>query len=149
MANGKTLRQLIKAGSSGDSSAFRRASEAIISEERQKQHHLLANDLEQILYGSDLNLKVSSNTARVRYDVPVDKERGLPLLDIRTPKRSLDEVILPPSSSAALEEILEENRRADVLRSYGMKPAGKVIFFGPPGCGKTLAAEIGRASCRE
>ena len=23
-----------------------------------------------------------------------------------------------------------------------MKPAGKVIFFGPPGCGKTLAAEV-------
>lgn len=79
---------------------------------------------------------------QLRYDVPIDKERGLPLLDIRAPKRSLDEVILPPSSSAALEEILEENRRGDVLRSYGMKPAGKVIFFGPPGCGKTLAAEV-------
>ena len=25
---------------------------------------------------------------------------------------------------------------------HGMKAAGKVIFFGPPGCGKTLAAEV-------
>jgi SpoVK/Ycf46/Vps4 family AAA+-type ATPase len=142
MANGKILRQLFKAGTAGDAEAFRLASKAVIEEERQKQHHLLANDLEQILYGGDLNLRAAGNVTRAHYDVPVDKERGLPLLDIRTPKRSLDEVILPPSSSAALEEILEENRRADVLRSYGMKPAGKVIFFGPPGCGKTLAAEV-------
>jgi len=42
----------------------------------------------------------------------------------------------------ALEELLEEHRRGDVLRSYGMKPSSKVIFYGPPGCGKTLAAEI-------
>ena len=106
MANGKVLRQLFKAGTSGDAEAFRLASKAVIEEERLKQHHLLANDLEQILYGGDLNLRVA-NVPRTHYDVPVDKERGLPLLDIRTPKRSLDEVILPPSSSAALEEILE------------------------------------------
>jgi len=36
MANGKILRQLIRAGASGDSAAFRLASEAIITEERQK-----------------------------------------------------------------------------------------------------------------
>lgn len=142
MANGKILRQLFRAGTAGDADAFRLASEAVIEEERQKQHHLLANDLEQILYGAEASLRASSSAPRLSYDVPVDRERGLPLLDIRGPKRSLDEVILPPSSSAALEEMLEEHRRADVLRSYGMKPANKVIFFGPPGCGKTLAAEV-------
>ncbi len=142
MANGKVLRQLFRAGTMGDRDAFRRASQAVIEEERQKQHHLLANDLEQILYGGDINSRSASNTQRANYDIPVDKERGMPLLDIWMPKRSLDEVILPPSSANALEEILEENRRDDVLRSYGMKPATKVIFFGPPGCGKTLAAEV-------
>ena len=54
MANGKILRQLIKAGSSGDADAFRQASEAVIRNERGKQHHLLANDLENILYGLSL-----------------------------------------------------------------------------------------------
>jgi len=29
-----------------------------------------------------------------------------------------------------------------VLRSYGMRASGKILFFGPPGCGKTLAAEV-------
>ncbi|MGJ3246770.1 MAG: AAA family ATPase [Elainellaceae cyanobacterium] len=140
MANGKILRQLIKAGASGDAAAFRRASEAVIKEERQKQHHLLANDLEQILYGEQLAL----STARMKnfpLDIPVDKERGLPLLEIRQPQRSLEEIVLPNLSIEAIEELLEEHRRQDVLHTYGMQPSGKVIFYGPPGCGKTLAAE--------
>ncbi|MDF3691444.1 ATP-binding protein, partial [Enterobacter hormaechei] len=139
MANGKVLRQLIKAGATGDVAAFRCVSEVIIEEERQKQHHLLANDLEHILYGDHA---IQTSRVPAAPPVPVDKERGLPLLDIRQPSRSLDEIVLPESSSDAVEEILEENRRADVLRTYGMKAISKVIFFGPPGCGKTLAAEV-------
>lgn len=142
MANGKILRQLFKAGTLGDSAAFRLASEAIIEEERQKQHHLLANDLEKILYGGDAHAQSPGRKFAFEYDIPVDKERGLALLDIRPPKRSLEEMILPQASSDVIEELLEEHRRAEVLRSYGMKPSGKIIFFGPPGCGKTLAAEV-------
>ncbi|NOK64000.1 MAG: AAA+-type ATPase, SpoVK/Ycf46/Vps4 family [Chloroflexi bacterium AL-W] len=141
MANGKILRQLIKAGATGDSKAFRRFSEAIIEDERQKQHHLLANDLEQILYGEHLQ-QVSGNVHSFIPNPPLDKERGLPLLDIRQPKRSLEEIILPELSMLALEELLEEHRRSDILRSYGMKASNKAIFYGPPGCGKTLAAEV-------
>lgn len=141
MANGKILRQLIKAGVSGDSDAFRRASEAVIQDERQKQHHLLANDLEQMLYGEYLK-PVKQNGRSALPVPPVDKERGLPLLDIRQAQRPLEEMVLPESSQVAIEELLEEHRRADVLRSFGMKPSGKVIFHGPPGCGKTLAAEV-------
>lgn len=141
MASGKTLRQLIKAGASGDSTAFRRASEVVISEERQKQHHLLANDLEQILYGDKL-LPPEHGLSRILPKVPSDKERGLPLLDIHQPRRTIEEIILPQETLSAIEKLLEEHRRQDVLRSYGMKASNKVIFFGPPGCGKTLAAEV-------
>ncbi|WP_438866514.1 AAA family ATPase [Pseudomonas sp. L1(2025)] len=141
MASGKILRQLIKAGTAGNKDDFHRASEAIIEEERQKQHHLLANDLEKILYSSSSPMVLPSSS-RLIGPVPVDKERGLPLLDISTPKRSLDELVLPKNKIGMIEEFLEEHRRSDVLRSYGMQPSNKVIFFGPPGCGKTLTAEI-------
>ncbi len=141
MANGKVLRQLIKAGSKGDTNAFRKVSEAVIAEERQKQHHLLANDLEQILYGE--SPKPSQNTElQFLSEAPVDRERGLPLLDIRQPHRSIEEIVLPDDTLLAVEEFLEENRRCDVLQSYGMRPSSKAIFYGPPGCGKTLTAEV-------
>ncbi|MBV1883811.1 MAG: ATP-binding protein [Pseudomonadales bacterium] len=141
MANGKILRQLIKAGAAGDSEAFRRVSENIIEDERQKQHHLLANDLENILYGEHVE-KNPSDSRKMVSNAPLDKERGLPLFDIKQPQRSLEEIILPVQNTLIIEELLEEHRRNDVLRSYGMKASNKVMFYGPPGCGKTLAAEV-------
>ncbi|MFZ3208355.1 MAG: ATP-binding protein [Geobacteraceae bacterium] len=141
MPSGKVLRQLIKAGATGDTGAFRQVSEEVIRDERLKQHHLLANDLEQILYGNSKPL-ASNSLSRLMPAVPTDKERGLPLLDIRQPQRSLEELVLPRLPQAAIEELLEEHRRLDVLRTYGLRASSKVLFFGPPGCGKTLAAEV-------
>jgi len=141
MPSAKVLRQLIRAGATGDSGAFRHASEEVIRDERLKQHHLLANDLEQILYGTAKPL-ASNSLSRLLPSVPTDKERGLPLLDIRQPQRSLEELVLPRLPQAAIEELLEEHRRLDVLRTYGLRASSKVLFFGPPGCGKTLAAEV-------
>ena len=141
MSSGKVLRQLIKAGAAGDIATFRQVSEEVIREERLKQHHLLANDLEQILYGQSKPFTPNS-LSRLMPAVPTDKERGLPLLDIRQPQRSLEELVLPLSTQAAIEELLEEHRRVDVLRTYGLRASAKVLFFGPPGCGKTLAAEV-------
>lgn len=140
MASGKILRQLLKAGSIGDKDAFRLASESIIEEERLKQHHLLANDLEKILYSS--NSEKLGKVTRLIPPAPSDKERGLPLLDVKHPQRSLDELVLPREGLDAIEELLGEHRRADILKSYGMRPSNRVLFFGPPGCGKTLTAEV-------
>lgn len=141
MASGKVLRQLITAGANGDIENFRRVTEAVIQDERQKQHHLLANDLEKILYGEHLKSEKPLDR-NVLPLPPTDKEQGLPLLDMRHPQRSLEEIIVNKNTHLAIDELVEENRRADLLQSYGMKPSKKVLFYGPPGCGKTLAAEV-------
>ncbi len=139
MASGKILRQIIKAGATGDSTAFKEASEAVIREERQKQHHLLANDLEKILYGDISNQGLTS--FRVKENVPTD-ERGLPLLVLRQPSRTLEDVVFSPDNQLAIDDLLEEYHRGDVLKSYGLRPADRILFCGPPGCGKTLTAEV-------
>jgi len=141
MASGKVLRQLITAGANGDIESFRKVTEAVIQDERQKQHHLLANDLEKILYGEHLKSEKPLDR-NVLPLPPTDKEQGLPLLDMRHPQRSLEQIIVNKNTHSAIDELIEENRRADLLQSYGMKPSKKVLFYGPPGCGKTLAAEV-------
>ncbi|MEQ6342836.1 MAG: ATP-binding protein [Gammaproteobacteria bacterium] len=140
MASGKILRQLIRAGASGDLAAFKDASESIIQEERQKQHHLLANDLERILHGDIYQAQPLRHGLKER--IPTDQERGLPLLTLREPTRRLDEVVLSQEGRQAIEELLEQHHRGDVLRSYGLRPADRVLFCGPPGCGKTLTGEV-------
>jgi len=56
--------------------------------------------------------------------------------------REEKDIVLSKSTQSLFTEILNEHNRADVLRSYGLQPAQKLLFCGPPGCGKTLAAEV-------
>ncbi len=74
-------------------------------------------------------------------DLPKDHERGAALVEVIEPSRSLDDLVLAPDTRQILDRILAENRRADLLYSHGLRPANKIIFCGPPGCGKTVAAE--------
>jgi len=142
MASGKLLRQLIKSGVDKDDAGFMRISEALIAEERQKHHNLLANDLEKILYGSN-SLSGSKKVTQLslKQNIPVDKERGLPLLELKEPVRGLDDVILGDTNKESIKRILKEYNREEVLRSWGMRPVERVLFCGPPGCGKTVSAE--------
>jgi SpoVK/Ycf46/Vps4 family AAA+-type ATPase len=140
MAEGRLLRKLIRAGSHADPEEFRTAAEELIRLERDKKHHLLANDLERILYGE------RSSGLRPRppiiQDFPKDRERGLALLELREPVRDLNDIVLSDENRSVLQETLLEQSRTDLLASYGLRPISRLLFCGPPGCGKTLATEV-------
>jgi SpoVK/Ycf46/Vps4 family AAA+-type ATPase len=139
MASGKLLRQLIKTGAEGNHEAFQQVSKEVILEERSKNHHLLANDLEKILYGRSNSIK--NFPFALNGKLPRDRERGVPLLHIKEPTRRIEDVVLSDENSSLLEEILQELHKAEVLKSYGLYPVDRLLFCGPPGCGKTLTAE--------
>lgn len=139
MAEGRLLRQLIRAGAQGNGGAFRQAAEDVIREERAKNHHLLANDLERILYGEDSTRQA---LPRRSYEIPKDGERGLELLSVRAPVRDLKDVVLAPENASVVEEVLLQQSRTDVLASHGLRPIQRLLFYGPPGCGKTSTAEV-------
>ena len=144
MASGKLLRQLFKGVAQGDEESYRSAAEKIIAEERDKHHHLLANDLQRILQSGvpDFTgdaLRISSIKPA---DIPKDIERNLPLLEVRVPCRFLGDVVLSDHIKSVVEEVILEQEREELLRSHGLKPKSKLLFCGPPGCGKTLTAEV-------
>lgn len=140
MASGNLLRKLIKTGAENNLEAFKRVSEEVIRGEREKKHHLLADDLERILYGR--SSKLGSSYLSLVKQVPTDKERGLPLLYIKEPVRRMEDVILSDNNASLLEEVLQEHHRNELLKSHGLSPSDRLLFFGPPGCGKTLTAEV-------
>jgi SpoVK/Ycf46/Vps4 family AAA+-type ATPase len=140
MATGKLLRQLIKTGTEGNYEAFREVSEEVIRQERLKKHHLLANDLEKILYGRANSIPKFPNS--LVQNLPKDKENGVPLVHLKEPTRRLEDVVLSDETSSILEEILQEIHKEEILKSHGLYPVDRLLFCGPPGCGKTLTAEI-------
>lgn len=139
MTQSRTLRRLIRSGSAGDAGEFRRAAEDLIREERQKKHHLLANDLEQLL---DQGAAPGKRAPRRGYEVPRDRERGMPLLDVRAARRDLGDIVLSDTNRVGLDEVILEHGRAELLASHGLRPTSRLLLCGPPGCGKTTAAEV-------
>jgi SpoVK/Ycf46/Vps4 family AAA+-type ATPase len=151
MASGDIVQRLFTAYAKGDSSAFRSAAQDFIAEEKRKNHHVLARELERILAtaaspnGSngksqpqfELLTAITTNGA----GLPHDRERSAVLVEIRAAQRDVDEMVFSEETRAALNRIVQENRRGEVLRSHGLHPANRILFCGPPGCGKTAAAE--------
>lgn len=135
MARAALLLDLVRAGARGDQVLFRKALEALISEERAKQHHILADQLAAHLNagGSTTALGVS---AAVRRNGPSTEP-----FHESAPERRLEELLLPEVVQKAGRELVEEHRRADLLRAHNIEPRHRVLLAGPPGNGKTSLAE--------
>lgn len=133
MARADLLLDLVRAGARGDQALFRKALEALVAEERAKQHHILADRLAAYLYQNE-------NTNRI----PAPTRRDGSTTDLFyevTPIRSLNDLILPKVVTTACRELIEEHNRADLLRAHNLEPRHRVLLAGPPGNGKTSLAE--------
>ena len=134
MSRADLLVNLVKAGTQGDQQLLRTTVEAMAAEERAKHHHQLANKLEE-------NLRAA--TARPHASEVVrayDGGHGGLLYEIE-PRRTVDSLFLNDQVTQATLELIEEQQRKDLLRSYGVEPRHRVLLSGPPGNGKTSLAE--------
>jgi ATPase subunit of ABC transporter with duplicated ATPase domains len=134
MARADLIVNLVRAGAQGDQKLFRSTVEALAAEERAKRHTQLADKLEENLRGAATPQR-SPEVVR-----SFDGGHGGLLYEIQ-PKRSLDSILLTPELSTAGRELIEEQQRSDLLRSYGLEPRHRVLLSGPPGNGKTTLAE--------
>ncbi|MFD0930687.1 AAA family ATPase [Methylophilus glucosoxydans] len=131
MSRADLLVNLVKAGSQNDQKLLRSTVDAIVAEERAKQHHVLAKKLED-------NFKSNSSNAEVVRSF--DGGHGGLLYEIE-PRRTLSSLLLTDDTQQAVLELIEEHQRRDLLRSYSLEPRHRILLEGPPGNGKTSLAE--------
>lgn len=130
MARADLILDLVEAERRGDRDKFRVLVEAVIAEERANQHHLLADRLSEIITTTGQSLVRDDRAASIR-----------DLAHEVVPNRRLDDLELAPVPCRVVAELIEEQRRADLLRSYGIEPRNRLLLSGPPGNGKTSVAE--------
>lgn len=134
MSRADLLINLVKAGSEGDQRLLRTTVEAMAAEERAKHHHQLAERLVE-------NLGTAPAKSRPADVVrSFDGGHGGLLYEIE-PRRTFDSLLLNEIVRSACRELVEEQHRRELLRSYGVEPRHRVLLSGPPGNGKTSLAE--------
>ena len=139
MARADLLKKLFRGYRHGDGGAFIEAAKEIVEDERKKQHNILADDLTRILNNGVVPGGVE--TSQGFEVVPKDPDRGTKLLEIRRPDRYLSDLVLSSYQEGILEEVMAQFRQWEVLEANGLRPSNKLLFCGPPGCGKTASAE--------
>ena len=134
MARADLLIDIVKAGAEGDQELFRKVLEALITEERSKQHNILADRLAE-------HLNINGKPIRPeRMFTAVSSAETKYYLEVR-PRRGIADLVLPPLIHNVCMELVEEHNRADLLRAHNIEPRNRVLLVGPPGNGKTSLAE--------
>ena len=140
MASADLIKKIFRSFKQRDDQAFIAAALEIIAEEKRKNHNVLARDLQRIIENG--NNSLHNNHIMNFQKLPRDKERSTVLVEVRTPQRYISDIILDDNLRQQLDTIFNEYRAKPILKTYGLTPRLKLLFAGPPGCGKTLCAEI-------
>ena len=139
MARADLIPDLIKTSFEGNKYQFKKVVEALIAEERSKQHLLLADklqsELDAMLRSADKDLQGRNVAATAVAPVVNNFLQEVPV------RKSFDDVILPDEVKKIVKLFVEEQLRADLLRSYSLEPRHKIMLVGKPGTGKTSFAE--------
>lgn len=139
----ENLRTLIVSHKGHDESGFRRSAEAIIRELSVENRPGEARTLREALGTQNGNGQRPAQTAEL--SLITKPTHGLVSMRHVTTAPAL---VFCDVTNSSLQNILFENREAHRLGEAGLRPKSRLLFWGPPGCGKTaaaawLAAELG------
>lgn len=139
MARADLLKKLFSSYNNNDRESFLKTAQEIITDERKKNHTLLADELERVLSNNKKGNTYAYSTVR-SISSSVNKEEKL--VEIMYPSKYFDDIILDSDKAQLLEDIIRQFQNWDILVSNGVSPVSRFLFYGPPGCGKTLCANV-------
>jgi SpoVK/Ycf46/Vps4 family AAA+-type ATPase len=139
MAASEMIQELIRAHVARDSERFRTIALQLAASEARAGHRKVAGRIRDLV-------EEGREQARPVQEPPTPIVR--PPRDLRGvlatsyPKERLRDIILAAEPKRALTRVLREHRSGPRLGEWGLLPRRKLLFYGPPGCGKTLAASV-------
>lgn len=138
MSNAKQILAMIRSRAEGDEESFYSIALQVAAAEARQGRRQTAEELR-----AEVD-KARARTSRgasvpIQFSSPRGSVEGL--LELRTPRFKLKDVVLDERLLERFSDVLRQQRKREWLREHGRTPTRRVLFVGPPGSGKTMSAE--------
>lgn len=139
MATSSQLKALLQSHGSGDDERFYATAMQMAAAEARRGHQALAEEIKQLVDSAKLR-KANSKAVAPVYHIAQPQGEAADLLDHVDTGCKVGDLILSEPLHNRVSRILDEQRNLSRLKEYGLRPRQRLLFTGPPGCGKTMTA---------
>jgi SpoVK/Ycf46/Vps4 family AAA+-type ATPase len=146
VATAEQIKALLQSHVSGDDDLFRSVALQIAAHEATKGNDRLARELRDLVARAQRGQAPAGSPRAVPIARPSGELAGLVLASY--PSMRLSDMVLSDSVRSHIEQIIEQQRQRDLLRSHGLSSKRKILLVGPPGCGKTMTASVLAGECQ-
>lgn len=143
----KLVSEIIKCHFVSDE-AFYNAVFSLIEDEEKKGNVGVATEFRNVYISSSNNSATQTCKKQSVKDsffstmsLPKDKESSFELFELLFPTERFDQVVLSKNIKRKLNEIISERSKLKDMEKHNISATNRILFCGPPGCGKTLSAK--------
>lgn len=139
MANATQIKALLRSHTSGDNERFYSVALQVAAGEARKGHQNLADELRKLVNEARKQAASESSVQRVHSISTPQGEAG-DLLELVDTHLKLSDLVMEKPLRERVQRILDEQMNLSRLKENNLRPRQRLLFTGPPGCGKTITA---------
>lgn len=139
MATSAQIKALLQSHGAGDDERFYAVALQVAAAEARRGNENVATEIKKLVDQAKHRKSVSAPTLSL-YHVAQPQGEAAELLEHVDSGWRVRDLILPEALRRRISRILEEQQNLSRLKEHSLRPRQRLLFTGPPGCGKTMTA---------
>lgn len=139
MATATQIKALLQSHGIGDDERFYSIALQVAAAEARRGHQALAAELKDLVDKAKQQKSVPKSNISI-FHVAQPQGEAAELLEQVDPGCKVSDLILSEPLRLRVFRILEEQQNLTRLKEHKLRPRQRLLFTGPPGCGKTMTA---------
>ena len=141
MAAAEQIKSLIKSFGDGDESRFYATAMQIAASEARQGHTSFAQELKKLIEKAKRERSLSFLDSKKTVSISAPKRELHELIEVFQPRIKLGDMVLAPVVKEAIDKLITEQKKWELLKKHNLTPRRKLLLTGAPGTGKTMTAQ--------